>query len=117
VGAQYFNWCIEFCCNVCWPEIMGHEWHTTQGKGSYESRAEMLHLIVELVQASCIADNPEWRWASATRFLLHLQNIVSTYICMYIHMCFQSMVVNCSFWNLYKSHLTVHTPSWRNQNC
>ncbi|CAK9864332.1 unnamed protein product [Sphagnum jensenii] len=31
-----------------------------QGKGSYESRAEMLHLIVELVQASCIADNPEW---------------------------------------------------------
>jgi hypothetical protein len=32
-----------------------------QGKGSYESRAEMLHLIVELVQASCIADNPEWR--------------------------------------------------------
>ncbi|XP_024515233.1 AUGMIN subunit 7 [Selaginella moellendorffii] len=31
-----------------------------QGKGSYESRAEMLRLIVNLVEASCVADNPEW---------------------------------------------------------
>jgi hypothetical protein len=34
---------------------------TMQGKGSYESRAEMLHLIVELVEASTVTDNPEWR--------------------------------------------------------
>ncbi|KAG0557892.1 hypothetical protein M758_11G160700 [Ceratodon purpureus] len=31
-----------------------------QGKGSYESRAEMLHLIVELVEASTVTDIPEW---------------------------------------------------------
>lgn len=35
---------------------------TMQGKGSYDSRAEMLHLIVELVEASTVTDNPEWRW-------------------------------------------------------
>ncbi|KAG6524874.1 hypothetical protein ZIOFF_014818 [Zingiber officinale] len=31
-----------------------------QGKGSYEERVEMLHLIVDLVEASQYADNPEW---------------------------------------------------------
>eukprot|EP00262_Sarcandra_glabra_P000130 TRINITY_DN10207_c0_g2_i1.p1 TRINITY_DN10207_c0_g2~~TRINITY_DN10207_c0_g2_i1.p1 ORF type:complete len:179 (+),score=31.38 TRINITY_DN10207_c0_g2_i1:68-604(+) len=31
-----------------------------QGRGSYEERSEMLHLIVDLVEASCFADNPEW---------------------------------------------------------
>eukprot|EP00249_Psilotum_nudum_P005004 c18497_g1_i2 orf=312-1316(+) len=31
-----------------------------QGRGSYENRAEMLRLIVDLVEASCFADNPEW---------------------------------------------------------
>eukprot|EP00250_Pteridium_aquilinum_P007780 c17433_g1_i2 orf=103-1131(+) len=31
-----------------------------QGRGTYESRAEMLRLIVDLVEASCFADNPEW---------------------------------------------------------
>ncbi|XP_074572402.1 AUGMIN subunit 7 isoform X1 [Curcuma longa] len=30
------------------------------GKGSYEERVEMLHLIVDLVEASQYADNPEW---------------------------------------------------------
>ncbi|PIA36221.1 hypothetical protein AQUCO_03400261v1 [Aquilegia coerulea] len=33
---------------------------TIQGRGSYEDRAEMLSLIVDLVEASCFADNPEW---------------------------------------------------------
>jgi hypothetical protein len=33
-----------------------------QGRGTYENRAEMLRLIVDLVEASCYADNPEWRW-------------------------------------------------------
>eukprot|EP00252_Welwitschia_mirabilis_P027484 TRINITY_DN9433_c0_g1_i1.p1 TRINITY_DN9433_c0_g1~~TRINITY_DN9433_c0_g1_i1.p1 ORF type:complete len:339 (-),score=82.80 TRINITY_DN9433_c0_g1_i1:212-1228(-) len=31
-----------------------------QGRGSYENRSEMLRLIVDLVEASCFADNPEW---------------------------------------------------------
>nr|XP_019704235.1 AUGMIN subunit 7 isoform X2 [Elaeis guineensis] len=31
-----------------------------QGRGNYEDRVEMLHLIVDLVEASCYADNPEW---------------------------------------------------------
>ncbi|KAF6145999.1 hypothetical protein GIB67_033358 [Kingdonia uniflora] len=31
-----------------------------QGRGSYEDRAAMLRLIVDLVEASCYADNPEW---------------------------------------------------------
>ncbi|KAM7272710.1 hypothetical protein ACFE04_027373 [Oxalis oulophora] len=31
-----------------------------QGRGSYEDRTEMLHLIVDLVEASIYADNPEW---------------------------------------------------------
>ncbi|PKA55108.1 hypothetical protein AXF42_Ash003745 [Apostasia shenzhenica] len=31
-----------------------------QGRGSYEERAEMLRLIVDLVEACCYADNPEW---------------------------------------------------------
>lgn len=31
-----------------------------QGRGSYEDRSEMLRLIVDLVEASCYADNPEW---------------------------------------------------------
>ncbi|CAD6202194.1 unnamed protein product [Miscanthus lutarioriparius] len=31
-----------------------------QGRGSYEERVELLHLIVDLVEASCYADNPEW---------------------------------------------------------
>ncbi|KAG6524855.1 hypothetical protein ZIOFF_014799 [Zingiber officinale] len=31
-----------------------------QGKGSYEERVEMLHLIVDLVEASQYTDNPEW---------------------------------------------------------
>nr|DAD42886.1 TPA_asm: hypothetical protein HUJ06_001116 [Nelumbo nucifera] len=31
-----------------------------QGRGSYEDRCEMLRLIVDLVEASCYADNPEW---------------------------------------------------------
>ncbi|CAL9037724.1 unnamed protein product [Musa banksii] len=31
-----------------------------QGKGSYEERVELLHLIVDLVEASQYADNPEW---------------------------------------------------------
>jgi hypothetical protein len=86
-GCTVFYWCIEFCCNVYWPDIMGHEWHTTQGKGSYESRAEMLHLIVELVQASCIADNPEWRWEQQLHMFYSIcktlfQHIyVHTYVC------------------------------------
>ncbi|KAL3537203.1 hypothetical protein ACH5RR_000569 [Cinchona calisaya] len=33
---------------------------TIQGRGSYEDRTEMLHLIVDLVEASIYADNPEW---------------------------------------------------------
>lgn len=32
-----------------------------QGRGSYEDRMEMLRLIVDLVEASIYADNPEWR--------------------------------------------------------
>lgn len=31
-----------------------------QGRGSYEERTEMLRLIVDLVEASIYADNPEW---------------------------------------------------------
>ncbi|TYI16484.1 hypothetical protein ES332_A08G258500v1 [Gossypium tomentosum] len=31
-----------------------------QGRGSYEDRTEMLRLIVNLVEASICADNPEW---------------------------------------------------------
>ncbi|KAF8395727.1 hypothetical protein HHK36_019677 [Tetracentron sinense] len=31
-----------------------------QGRGSYEDRSEMLRLIVDLVEASCYADNPDW---------------------------------------------------------
>ncbi|KAA3468561.1 AUGMIN subunit 7 [Gossypium australe] len=31
-----------------------------QGRGSYEDRTEMLRLIVDLVEASICADNPEW---------------------------------------------------------
>ncbi|KAF8717135.1 hypothetical protein HU200_026251 [Digitaria exilis] len=31
-----------------------------QGRGSYEERVELLRLIVDLVEASCYADNPEW---------------------------------------------------------
>ncbi|CAD5163568.1 AUGMIN subunit 7-like [Musa acuminata AAA Group] len=31
-----------------------------QGKGSYEERVELLHLFVDLVEASQYADNPEW---------------------------------------------------------
>ncbi|KAK9117838.1 hypothetical protein Scep_015931 [Stephania cephalantha] len=31
-----------------------------QGRGTYEDRVEMLRLIVDLVEASCYADNPEW---------------------------------------------------------
>ncbi|KAL0346440.1 UNVERIFIED_CONTAM: AUGMIN subunit [Sesamum calycinum] len=31
-----------------------------QGRGSYEDRTEMLRLIVDLVEASMYADNPEW---------------------------------------------------------
>ncbi|KAJ7968984.1 AUGMIN subunit 7 [Quillaja saponaria] len=31
-----------------------------QGRGSYEDRTEMLRLIVDLVEASTYADNPEW---------------------------------------------------------
>ncbi|KAK9288584.1 hypothetical protein L1049_017043 [Liquidambar formosana] len=31
-----------------------------QGRGSYEDRTEMLHLIVDLVEASIYADKPEW---------------------------------------------------------
>ncbi|KAA8520333.1 hypothetical protein F0562_014589 [Nyssa sinensis] len=33
---------------------------TIQGRGSYEDRTEMLRLIVDLVEASIYADNPEW---------------------------------------------------------
>ncbi|XP_057833701.1 AUGMIN subunit 7 isoform X2 [Cryptomeria japonica] len=33
---------------------------TIQGRGSYENRAEMLRLIVDLVEVSSAADNPEW---------------------------------------------------------
>ncbi|XWS42797.1 hypothetical protein CRYUN_Cryun16bG0045300 [Craigia yunnanensis] len=33
---------------------------TIQGRGSYEDRTEMLRLIVDLVEASICADNPEW---------------------------------------------------------
>ncbi|XP_024042410.1 AUGMIN subunit 7 isoform X1 [Citrus clementina] len=33
---------------------------TFQGHGSYEDRTEMLRLIVDLVEASIYADNPEW---------------------------------------------------------
>ncbi|MCD7452720.1 nuclear matrix protein 1 [Datura stramonium] len=32
----------------------------SQGRGSYEDRMEMLRLIVDLVEASMYADNPEW---------------------------------------------------------
>lgn len=32
-----------------------------QGRGSYEDRTEMLQLIVDLVEASMYADNPNWR--------------------------------------------------------
>ncbi|KAK9115521.1 hypothetical protein Sjap_014468 [Stephania japonica] len=35
-----------------------------QGRGTYEDRVEMLRLIVDLVEASCYADNPEWRFDS-----------------------------------------------------
>ncbi|KAF7031796.1 hypothetical protein CFC21_043065 [Triticum aestivum] len=31
-----------------------------QGRGSYDERVEFLRLIVDLVEASCYADNPEW---------------------------------------------------------
>ncbi|EAY76633.1 hypothetical protein OsI_04586 [Oryza sativa Indica Group] len=31
-----------------------------QGRGSYDERVELLRLIVDLVEASCYADNPEW---------------------------------------------------------
>ncbi|KAK9757978.1 hypothetical protein RND81_01G198200 [Saponaria officinalis] len=31
-----------------------------QGRGSYEDRTEMLRLIVDLVEASMFADNPDW---------------------------------------------------------
>ena len=35
--------------------------HVQQGHGSYEDRTEMLRLIVDLVEATIYADNPEWR--------------------------------------------------------
>lgn len=35
--------------------------HIQQGHGSYEDRTEMLRLIVDLVEATIYADNPEWR--------------------------------------------------------
>ncbi|KAK9058205.1 hypothetical protein SSX86_023045 [Deinandra increscens subsp. villosa] len=44
-----------------------------QGRGSYEERTEMLHLIVDLVEASLYADNPEWRFISCF-FLSHYIN-------------------------------------------
>ncbi|KAI5022037.1 hypothetical protein ZWY2020_058767 [Hordeum vulgare] len=31
-----------------------------QGRGTYDERVELLRLIVDLVEASCYADNPEW---------------------------------------------------------
>ncbi|KAH6767629.1 nuclear matrix protein [Perilla frutescens var. hirtella] len=34
--------------------------HVLEGRGSYEDRTEMLRLIVDLVEASIYADNPEW---------------------------------------------------------
>lgn len=59
-----------YCCQSTFFIPMDIFWNssiklmTIQGKGSYESRAEMLHLIVELVEASSVTDNPEWRWGS-----------------------------------------------------
>ncbi|KAE8778698.1 AUGMIN subunit 7 [Hordeum vulgare] len=40
----------------------GNQDQTTRmrGKGSYHERVELLRLIVDLVEASCYADNPEW---------------------------------------------------------
>jgi hypothetical protein len=32
-----------------------------QGRGSFDERVELLRLIVDLVEASCYAENPEWR--------------------------------------------------------
>ncbi|KAG0466450.1 hypothetical protein HPP92_018030 [Vanilla planifolia] len=33
---------------------------SVSGRGSYEERADFLHLVVDLVEASCYADNPDW---------------------------------------------------------
>lgn len=32
-----------------------------QGRGSYDERLELIHLIVDLVEASWYVDNREWR--------------------------------------------------------
>ncbi|CAL9185514.1 unnamed protein product, partial [Musa hybrid cultivar] len=54
--------CSFFVLPQRWPityiEVINFCWF--QGKGSYEDRVEMLHLIIHLVEASQYADNPEW---------------------------------------------------------
>uniref|UniRef100_A0A2N9HPD8 AUGMIN subunit 7 n=1 Tax=Fagus sylvatica TaxID=28930 RepID=A0A2N9HPD8_FAGSY len=46
---------IQVSCSV--PSILNI---SILGRGSYEDRTEMLRLIVDLVEASIYADNPEW---------------------------------------------------------
>lgn len=50
-----------------------------QGRGSYEDRTEMLRLIVDLVEASMYADNPEWR-SVFLAFWLAIKNLHSSNI-------------------------------------
>ncbi|KAJ6401628.1 hypothetical protein OIU84_016934 [Salix udensis] len=40
--------------------LFNNRYRSIQGRGSYEDRTEMLRLIVDLVEASIYADNPEW---------------------------------------------------------
>jgi hypothetical protein len=55
-----------------------------QGRGSYEDRTEMLRLIVDLVEASIYADNPEWR----------LSLLKVHYLNYFQHLFINSMIVN-----------------------
>jgi hypothetical protein len=50
----------------CVSYFEGSQLSLLQGRGSYEERVELLRLIVDLVEASCYADNPEWRFGLHT---------------------------------------------------
>lgn len=60
-----------------------------QGRGSYEDRTEMLRLIVDLVEASIYADNPDWRLSPALTHLL--------FLCSYPKVCFLFIFYICDF--------------------
>ena len=52
----------QTCCHLNFLNFFAKYTVLFQGRGSYEDRTEMLRLIVDLVEASIYADNPEWRF-------------------------------------------------------